>query len=306
MYMSLPIVSKYGITVKERDEKIKEFEQYVKSLNKQIQKETVQLYHESQKGDDAFQTDLKKTTHFFYFIGRLNPPHQGHMAALNTLVQTANQKNSVPLILLGSGPKGERTLDNPITYELKSKFIRAKLPGNYILKEMKNPAADVSEYIKSSLEDKHSPVENIQITHVAGDKAEDSVKLNFIKPIASKAASTVAKTANIQTETEAITALKTEGIEMSATRVRKDAYRCFIDGSGETGFTEKYGWFYQESVSDIYQQIIEPAKELSEEQILEYIDTGVIGKTRKRKPSPKTKSKTARKKGGRKKSRRQK
>ena len=44
MYMSLPIVSKYGITVKERDEKIKEFEQYVKSLNKQIQKETVQLY----------------------------------------------------------------------------------------------------------------------------------------------------------------------------------------------------------------------------------------------------------------------
>jgi nicotinamide mononucleotide adenylyltransferase len=298
--MSLPIVSKYGITVEKRDAKIKEFEKYVKSLNKQIQTETVKLYNESQKGDDAFQTDLKKTTHFYYFIGRLNPPHQGHMTALNTLVQTANQKNSVPLILLGSGPGGERTLDNPITYELKSNFIRSKLPGNYILKEMKNPAADVSEYIKTSLKDKSSPVENVQITHVAGDKAEDSTKLNFIKPIAYNAASIAAKHANVQIDTEAIAAVKNEGIEMSATRVRQDAYRCFIDGSGETGFTEKYGWFYQEFVSDIYQQIVEPAKELPEEQISEYIATGVLNKTRKRKPSPKTKSKTTRKKGGRK------
>jgi hypothetical protein len=31
--MSLPIVSKYGITVEQRDAKIKEFEKYVKSLN---------------------------------------------------------------------------------------------------------------------------------------------------------------------------------------------------------------------------------------------------------------------------------
>ena len=43
-----------------------------------------------------------KTKKLFYFIGRLNPPHNGHIAALKKLVHMANKENSVPLILLGS------------------------------------------------------------------------------------------------------------------------------------------------------------------------------------------------------------
>ena len=302
--MSLPHVyeltignRREGITTKKRDEKIHELETYVKSLNRQIQEEANILYdRHSQKEDAAFQTDMKKTTHFYYFIGRLNPPHAGHLAALRKLVQTANHNRSVPLILLGSGPKGERTLDNPISYELKSNFIKANLSGDYILKEMKSPAADVSQYIKEALQNKNSPAKDIQITHMAGDKDEDSVKLNFIKPFAYQAAISVANKAEVKTETETMPALKTEGTEMSATRVRKDAYRYFLEGSNdEKAFQKKYGDFYGEYTSEMYRQIVEPAREVSREQIEEYIETGKMTKattTRKRKTSSPSSSQT--------------
>ena len=304
--MSLPIVyektigHRQGISASERDAKIKLFETYVKTLNRQIKNETNLLFHESQNEDNAFQTNLKKTTHFYYFIGRLNPTHYGHLNILNNLVQTANRNNSVPLILLGSGPKGERTLENPITYELKTKFIRSQLPGNYILKEMKSPAADVSQFIKMSLINKISPVDNIIITHVAGDKAEDSIKLNFIKPIARNAALSVAQSANINTITDAIVPISIQdvdnaddNIQMSATHVRKDAYRYFLDGSGLDSFTLKYGWFYKSFTADIYQQIIDPAMLLSRDQIINYIEDSTYSKpssTRKRTSSKISKS----------------
>ena len=262
----------------------------VDEIHQHIQTQTEQLFHESQQKDDAFQTDLKKNTYFYYFIGRLNPPHQGHLAALRLLVDTSNRNNSIPLILLGSGPKGERTLDNPITYELKSRFIRSKLQGEYILKEMKNPTMDISQYIKTSLENKNSPIENVQITHFSGNKEEDSVKLNFIHPFASKAALSVASHANIQIHTKAITPIQQEGIEMSATRVRKDAYHFFLDGSGKNAFAAKYNWFYEDDTSSIYDEIIEPATKLSREQLEEYIETGKISTTRKRKSSKHIKS----------------
>jgi nicotinamide mononucleotide adenylyltransferase len=257
--------------------------------------------------------DLNNTTYFYYFIGRLNPPHAGHIAALKKLVKTANEKKSTPLILLGSGPKGERTLDNPITYDLKSRFIRANLPGDYILQEMKSPASDVSQYIKTALQNKNSPAKNIHITHMAGDKAEDATKLNFIKPVAYQTAKNIATKAEVTTNTEALSPVKMNGKEMSATQVRKDAYRCFLEGeSGEEAFKQKYGDFYKYFTSEMYEQIVEPARQLSEEQILEYIETGKMTntKTRKRKSpaSPKSKSKprTTKKRGGRRSQRRRK
>ena len=77
----------------------------------------------------------------FFFIGRLNPPHPGHIYTLKNLVEFSEDPEkagfqvkdgrkvkSFPFILLGSGPNnGERTLDNPIDYATKEAFVRDKL-----------------------------------------------------------------------------------------------------------------------------------------------------------------------------------
>ena len=83
---------------------------------------------------------LPTSISFFYFIGRLNPPHNGHIAALHSLIIMARDDNSFPLILLGNGPqskscsKDQQTtnkLDNPIDFELKKEFIQYKLLTQY-------------------------------------------------------------------------------------------------------------------------------------------------------------------------------
>ena len=237
------------------DDKI---DDYIENLNSQIQDETETLFNESQQLDDAFQSNLCETDiSFYYFIGRLNPPHNGHIAALTQLVTTANENHSTPLILLGSGPKKIRTLDNPITFELKSSFIRSKLEGEYIIKEMQSPSTDVSEYIVHDLQNRDiEDIEHIHITHVAGDKAEDSTKLNFIQPIAVRAAKTAVTTAAVDIKTCAIVPIAVDGVEMSATIVRKDAYTSLIDGSGIISFRSKYEWFYKDFTEQIYNEII--------------------------------------------------
>ena len=64
----------------------------------------------------------------FYFLGRLNPPHKGHIQALVDMITLAHAHSPIPpLIILGSGPKQERTLNNPIPYDLKEEFIRTML-----------------------------------------------------------------------------------------------------------------------------------------------------------------------------------
>ena len=261
---------------------------YIENLNSQIQDETETLFNESQQLDDAFQTNLCETdVSFYYFIGRLNPPHNGHIAALTQLVTTANENNSIPLILLGSGPKKIRTLDNPITFELKSAFIRHNLAGEYIIQEMQSPSMDVSQYIVNDLQTRDiKQLSQIHITHVAGDKAEDSTKLNFIQPIAVKAVKAVASTAVVDIKTCAIVPVAVDGVEMSATLVRKDVYNSLIDGTGIASFRSKYGWFYKEFTDKIYSEIIEPAIAMSREDIQLYISTGQLpmlstGKKRK-------------------------
>ena len=50
---------------------------------------------------------LPTSISFFYFIGRLNPPHNGHIAALHSLIIMARGDHSFPLILLGNGPQSK-------------------------------------------------------------------------------------------------------------------------------------------------------------------------------------------------------
>ena len=97
--------------------------------------------------------------HFYYFIGRLNPPHEGHLIALKTMVELAISQGSKALILLGSGPKKERTLNDPISFETKARFIQFKLeemgipPDSYIIEEKGNPTGNVIEYVLNGIKE---------------------------------------------------------------------------------------------------------------------------------------------------------
>lgn len=63
-------------------------------------------------------------------IGRTNPPHAGHIklmtAAINA-AHTAPGPIKCALILLGNGPEGQRTNEDPIDHDTKSAFLRNKL-----------------------------------------------------------------------------------------------------------------------------------------------------------------------------------
>jgi hypothetical protein len=161
------------------------------------------------------------------------------------------------------------------------------LAGEYIIQEMQSPSMDVSQYIVNDLQTRDiKQLSQIHITHVAGDKAEDSTKLNFIQPIAVKAVKAVASTAVVDIKTCAIVPVAVDGVEMSATLVRKDVYNSLIDGTGIASFRSKYGWFYKEFTDQIYAEIIEPAIAMSREDIQLYISTGQLpmlstGKKRK-------------------------
>jgi nicotinamide mononucleotide adenylyltransferase len=229
-----------------------------------------------------------KSVKFFYFIGRLNPPHSGHIKALNTLVEIANRNKCVPLILLGSGPRSERSLDNPITFEAKENFIRRKLNGEFIIRKMTNPAENVSQYIIEELEKKSKNITNVSITLVVGGKDEDATKLLFTLKFAEKSVKDLIPNAIVSKDVIVIEAEKTNSdsdILMSATKVRKDAYRTVINNSGFDGWPEEYKEFYGENAEQIYNEILFPIRELSEEERLNvlhnYITSSILPSTNK-------------------------
>ena len=227
-----------------------------------------------------------KSVSLYYFIGRLNPPHNGHISALIQLIEMAKDSHFVPLILLGNGPKTGNPLDNPISFELKKRFINYKLSEkgftegkDYVIKEMTSPASNVSEFISVSLEtmphDLH--LDSIKIIHVAGGKDEDASKLDFIKKFAFNAAFELKPdTGSITVATEAIEPVTIEGGEMSATRVRKDAYKNYLNGKGLEGFlTEKnglYASFFGSMVQEIYQGIVSIAQNINRINVEAYLD----------------------------------
>jgi nicotinamide mononucleotide adenylyltransferase len=269
-----------GITKDDRDKKISELENFInEGMN--IQKDEGDYVAEILTQDDERQSNK-----FFYFIGRLNPPHNGHIKALEQLVRMANTQGSIPLILLGSGPRGERTMDNPITFETKEAFIRSVLQGEYIIKKMDNPAKNVSDYIREGLEESGDTLQNIDeitIKHIAGGKDEDATKLSFALKSAEKTARELVPGATIEAGVETIDAASTDsGEAMSATKVRKDAYRTVLDGSGFDGWPEQYKQFYGPNAEQIYNEILFPLNSMSNEErttvISNYINPSINDK----------------------------
>jgi len=234
---------------------------------------------------------LPTSISFFYFIGRLNPPHNGHIAALHSLIIMARGDHSFPLILLGNGPQSKscsidqqttHKLDNPIDFELKKEFIQYKLqthygiePTTYLIVEMGSPAKQVSNYITFTLEQPGlaENINEVKIYHVAGDKDGDTTKLDFIKPIAiNTARPLIPQLERIVTETIGIPAITegTEGEEMSATKVRLSIYEGVLTRNREI-FMGKYGEFYGDYASKIYATIERVGQEIRPERLIEYI-----------------------------------
>lgn len=294
-----PIKTRVGISEEARDAKIKQFEDYLKTIIKPIQgtEYTVDKATIEETGD--------KPVYFYYFIGRLNPPHAGHIAALQETIDLAKENNSKALILLGSGPtfkdgRDRRTMDDPITFETKKAFVVSQIQGvegtDYIIKEMINAFKDVPKYIAEELE-KTLPLDNIQkisINHIAGGKDADATKLKPILGYATTSAQSKIPGAQILTDT-VVTGPLPSGY-MSATNTRKavfTAYKLYTELPKNPSQTktavelayeqwpQKYKDFYGPKSEQIFYEILYPVLQIPEDTdrvtaINNYLDTGVL------------------------------
>ena len=221
------------------------------------------------------------TLKIYYFIGRLNPPHTGHIAALRSMISAANADGSEPLILLGSGPNGgERTMDNPVPFETKEQFLRYILPGlTFTVRRITSQVADVVQWYTDVLTHVPAP-HSVEFIRFAGDKGDNASKLSFIDTGLKKLGP------NITAGTIAIPPIASNGAEeMSATIVRQHAYRCYLADKGGGGFSEfqsRFGHFYGDYCGQIYKDIIFPVLELSDAHIAEYIETKKLPKGTKK------------------------
>jgi nicotinamide mononucleotide adenylyltransferase len=221
----------------------------------------------------------------YFFIGRMNPPHAGHEAALRQLMQLAMDERSIPLILAGSGPNGgERTLDNPLTFITKQRVLKYRLAGSLCeIREKTNPIGDVLNWMDEII--RHTGQSRVVFKLVTGDKGENGTKLNGILTAIVKAAEK--KGVQATGESVAIRAVSIGGEEMSATRVRKDALKGLVAGDGS--FHRAYSGFYGPQTENVFGEIAQIATSMSQPQVMAYIATGEL---------PKAKSKSKSKKKG--------
>jgi nicotinamide mononucleotide adenylyltransferase len=237
-----------------------------------------------------------------YFIGRLNPPHRGHIKSLLRAI-SATEGTSKALILLGSGGKKAGTLDNPIKFYLKKRVIEYILKNNssyvididYVIEEMKNPTNQINQHIENILTRAESlTLQKINIIHIAGDKDSDKTKLDSLKVPIVKYIEKQYPELEITISTQGVSPAKSEDTsilsDLSATRVRQDAYSAYV-ANEDNRFLEKYESFYGRFTKEMYDQIVAPARPLSIDDVHNYIETGNL-------PTPTSTSKSYTKKRG--------
>jgi nicotinamide mononucleotide adenylyltransferase len=256
----------------------------------------------------------------YYFIGRLNPPHEGHIETLKSLIEEAMRNNEVDgqpykiIILLGSGPNGgERTLNDPLPFDLKMKVVIHLLEkkgircqqmineGLIVIEEMGKAASQISNAVKKIVEIQQT-IEEIHAYRYSGDKDEDVNKLAWIER--SIQGNLAPLGLDVTTDVIGIKALKNEDDdEQSATQIRNDALIAFILDRETPGiggfnkFNEKYNMLYREDTEEIYDSIIEQAKNLSTKETQEYIQHKTLpGKGKKAVKAKKGGRKTRRRK----------
>ena len=114
------------------------------------------------------------TNKFSVFIGRLNPPHKFHLISLITAILIARSNRTPALFLLGDG--GGPNIDNPLDFNLKSRFIQEKLSQfgfqveiDYIIGKQSVYFTYIREFIGRQY---NSEAGDVTIFHIGGDKPE--------------------------------------------------------------------------------------------------------------------------------------
>jgi hypothetical protein len=252
------------------DSKIEKLEQFLQSLREHIPSEDEYITNSISFSQSQQQEQTVTQVLFLsYFIGRCNPPHNGHIFALTRLLNDVisgkgKGTEAKALILLGSGPKKQRTGDNPIPFDLKSRFIKykvkqelgitdAQLDSICQIQEMNNAFTDVPRFVREQIEGKDiDSVSSIRITHYAGDKDGDASKLVGVGERSEATAIHLTDGSTPVTRVTESLAPMASGTEvMSATKVRKDAYEKL---TREQWFS-KYGEFYGEFSEEMYREI---------------------------------------------------
>lgn len=242
--------------------------------------------------------------YFSYFIGRCNPPHQGHFHMINEAITAAREKSGKALILLGSGPKAKigidrRTKDDPLIFDLKKEIIEKNIycvndesvkdenqkqgvelesvileEPNYEIVEKTNPTTQVIEFVETKLKTyaDNTPFK-ITVQHFCGEKElADKNKMRFYEAIQTILTERISSDYN---NVEIVTGIKEgnvpneAGASMSATEIRTTAFR------SEEDF-QYYSCIYGEDTKRVYEAIIE-GKQIGEKTLKDYTDS----KTRK-------------------------
>ena len=227
----------------------------------------------------------------YYFIGRLNPPHEGHIRALIQMIEEANSNGSVALILIGSGPKGLRTMDNPVTFETKTEFLKYIIPPElkYVVRHLKNPIGDVEQWYHNVLAHIEQP-SKVSFIRFAGDKGDNATKFKHLDN----------RFQTLHADAESVTIpippiMASASKEMSATIVRKTAYKCLLmeregKGDGFYMFREEYEDFYKAFCEQIYREITEVVQEVPPSNIETYIEKTKLPKKARTKKTGKPKA----------------
>jgi hypothetical protein len=260
--------------------------------------------------------ELPRGLNVYYFIGRLNPPHPGHIETLTHLINTARKKHTedgLPfqvIILLGSGPKKIQTLNDPLDFELKKRVVIDLLQtkirdittllenGSVAIEEMDKAAVQISDTIKKIIEINETIID-IETFRFSGDKDEDVEKLKWIE----KSIENSLNNLNVVTNVVGVTALETEnvGTAFSATEVRNDALSAYIEEGLDLDlrfeiFQRKYDRTYDRNTHAIYTAIITQAKNLTTEEIQNYINYKILPGSRLKKTKGGSRRKTKRRK----------
>ena len=169
----------------------------VKSANDRFEKnkdqylrELLAKLEELKSPEPEPEQGLDRKPTYYYFIGRLNPPHEGHIEGLLNVIQMAIQNRGKAIILLGSGPdKGARTPKDPLDFKLKSEFIKDKLKDR--LKEIYGQDFNVDSLFEHQVEimEMGKPVGQIQEAiqrDIQRDIQRNGKKIDFLSNLISE------------------------------------------------------------------------------------------------------------------------
>ena len=253
-----------------------------------------------------------------YIVGRMNPPHAGHIYLISEMIRQSRVMGARPLILLGNGPKKGNPMEDPLPYELKRDIIIRKLAeleindGEYtIIEKGSSPVADIIRFA-GDIDD----IENIKITYFVGrkpsknvgDKGDDE-KMDWLNAYLIQHYSEIPYEIN----KVIIPAIETGDALMSGTIVRKSVYNTRLKVlQGNLNAEDEFNdWvsqystisdFYGETMArDVYTGILDvlhKTKTKQAEQIEEYL----APKPEKRKASASTSTSMERSKKNAKKS----